>query len=159
MIREIPAHDFAGIFPIRADQSLTVLSDSIRVCGQLEDIVLFEGKVLEGRRRQLAAIRANVKPRYREFGSRVGDGGSDRAAALEYSFQVNICRRDLSEPERSLAAVGYANLRKGFNPNPPIGGLGEKPVSQKAAAAKFKWKRKFRRGVVVPAIYLLCTAC
>lgn len=132
-------HPFAELFPLHAGPSLIRLSDSIRNHGQFEDIVLFEGKVLDGRRRLAACIRAGVKPRYRQFGSRQSDGTD----ALEFAFEMNYQRRDMSEAERALAAVAYANLKKGYNnsTNPPNGGLGENsPVSQKQAAEKFDVK-------------------
>lgn len=137
MTKEIPVyppHPFAAIFPICGDTSLIELSDSIAEHGQKEEIVLYEKQILDGRRRQAAAIRAGKEPKYRQWGSRPLDGNDP----LEFAFIVNYARRNMSESERTLAAREYANLKRGRNPtNPTKVGLGETPVSQKEAAAKF----------------------
>lgn len=136
MTRPYPPHKFADLFPIRADASLTDLSDSMIAHGQLEDIVLFENQVLDGRRRQSAAIRAGMVPRYREWGSRRGDGDS----ALEFAFNSNYHRRSLSEAERVLCAVGYATLKRGDNQHRVSGNSSDRtnvPCSQREAAKKF----------------------
>lgn len=131
-------HPYAAIFPFRDGVSLIELSDSIKEHGQYEEIVLLDRQVLEGRRRQAAAIRAGITPRYRDFGSRTGDGDDP----LEFAFQVNFQRRDMSEAERVVAAVAYANLKKGDNQHAAKGnevGANEptSPASQAEAARKF----------------------
>lgn len=134
-MKEYAAHPFAEIFPVHED-SLTALSDNIKASGQREEIVLFENKILDGRRRYAACIRAGVEPRFRKFGSRSTDGTDP----LEFAFQVNYYRRDLSEAERTLAAVGYANLKRGRNENyslNPAKAEYRPRVSQRQAAAKF----------------------
>ena len=137
-MKEYPAHQFAEIFPLRGGASLIELSDSIAEHGQKEEIVLFEKQVLDGRRRQAAAIRAGKAPLYREFGSRDTDGDDP----LEFSFATNYFRRDdMSEAEKVLAAVGYAKLKRGDNQHTkgehPANAGTSRPASQKDAAAKF----------------------
>lgn len=133
-IKTYPHHPFAEIFPFRDGDSLIELSDSIKENGQFDEIVLHERKVIEGRRRQAACIRAGVQPRFREFGSRPGDG----ADPLEYAFHVNYHRRDdMTEAEKVLAAVGYANLKRGDNQHTKEEVGTRVPSSQKEAAQKF----------------------
>lgn len=140
-------HEYANIFPFHDDDSLTELADNIKERekkfgqgrGQIEDIVLFERMVLEGRRRQTAMLSLGLEPRYRKFGSRPGDGTDP----LEFAFNANYQRRNLSEAERVLAARAYATLKKGDNRYTIAGKsedptkVGSTPVSQKEAAAKF----------------------
>ncbi len=134
MIHAYPHHPFAEIFPFRDGPTLTDLADSIAEYGQFEDIVLHEGQVLEGRRRQAGCIARGIAPRYRKFGSRPGDGDD----ALEFAFRVNFDRRSMTEPERVLAARQYANLKKGRrSSNATNVAFEEKPISQKEAAEKF----------------------
>jgi ParB-like chromosome segregation protein Spo0J len=97
----------------------------------LEEIVLYQGQVLDGRRRQAACIRAGVKPLYRDFGSRASDG----FGPLDWAFTVNFQRRDLSKGERALCAARYANMKRGYNQNSSVNG--KPPVSQREAAEKF----------------------
>lgn len=141
-IKEYAPHPYAGIFPFRADQSLVELSDSMAK-GQKEEIVLLDRMVLDGRRRQAAAIRAGVKPRYRQFGSRPGDGDDP----LEFVFAVNFHRRDLSEAERAIAAVNFSTMKRGDNQHTGKGEDGPNgPTSQKEAAKKFNVNpRKVKR--------------
>lgn len=138
-MKELPPHPYAELFPLRPGNSLIELSDSIAEHGQKEEIVLFERKVLDGRRRQAAAIRAGKKPAYREFGSRPQDGNDP----LEFAFAVNYHRRDdMTQAEKVLAAVGYAKFKRGDNQH-SVGdssdttNVGTSPKSQKQAAEKF----------------------
>ena len=132
-----PPHRFANMFPLRDGQSLKDLSDSIKERGQIEEVVLYENMVLDGRRRQAAALKAGIKPLYREFGSRAGDGFDP----LEFAFTVNFHRRDdLTVAEKAMAAAKYATMKRGFNQhtkNKADSTNGEAPKSQKEAAAKF----------------------
>lgn len=149
MTKPYPHHPYAEVFPLRDGQPLVELSDHMKKHGQKERIVLFEKKVLSGRRRQLAAIRAGLEPLYREFGSRPEDGTDP----LEFAFSDYYRRDDLSLAEKAIAAANYANLKKGDNqhakdaPSPnkenPVGpegpttGEGAAPVGQKEASKKF----------------------
>jgi len=139
MQREFPPHPYSALFPFRSGSSLIELSDSIAEKGQKEPIVLYEKQILDGRRRQAAAIRAGKAPIYRDFGSRKEDGDS----ALEFSFAVNFHRRDdMSESEKVLAAVGYAKFKRGDNQHTgkssdAANAGASKPASQKEAAKKF----------------------
>lgn len=137
-MKEYPPHPYAAIFPLRGGASLIELSDSIAAIGQIEEIVLLDRQVIDGRRRQAAAIRAGRQPRYRDFGSRPSDGSDP----LEFSFAVNYHRRDdLSEAEKVLAAVGYARFKRGENQF-TVGNSSDTtevgpPPSQQEAAKKF----------------------
>jgi len=58
----IEAHPIAEIFPMMSDAELDGLCEDIKKNGLLEPIVLFEGKVLDGRNRQLACERVGIIP-------------------------------------------------------------------------------------------------
>ena len=129
---EHPHHPFADLFPMRPGKPLADLAESIAEHGQKEDIVLFEGAILDGRRRQAAAIKAGVELRCREFGSRPGDGDS----ALEFAFAVNYHRRDdLTVAEKTLAAAKYATAKRGYQHS--NGQSAGPPITQRQAAEKF----------------------
>ena len=138
-LTEIPGHEFAEIFTLRDDESLVKLADSIAdpKIGQKVAIVLFQGKVLDGRRRQRACIMRGVAPLYREFGSNPLDGSGENDA-LEFAF-AQYHNREASVPERALAAAKYATLKFGENRGGFRGKKGsstERP-SQAEAAKKF----------------------
>lgn len=149
-IREREAHKFAEIFPFRAGDSLTALADSIAKTGQLEPIVLFEGKILEGRRRQAACIMRGIEPKFRQFGDRDTDGTD----ALEFSYAVNYHRRDdMTQAEKAIAAQKYATFKFGdnqFSGRHKGGSENSRPAQTQAEAAekfhtsvdKIKWAKK-----------------
>jgi ParB-like chromosome segregation protein Spo0J len=64
--------------------------------GLREPIVMFGGKILDGRNRYRACLRAGVRPRFEEF---KGDDNDARA----FVFSKNICRRHLKAKEKKAA--------------------------------------------------------
>jgi ParB-like chromosome segregation protein Spo0J len=128
-------HAFANIFPLREGPPLWELSDHIRANGLQEAIMLFEGKVLDGRRRQLACLRAKVAPRYAEY-----KGTPEEA--LRFTIGKNLHRRHLGESERAMVAAKISTLQQGFkrgeNSDTPIGGSRDTPsgtpITQNQAA-------------------------
>src|SRR5262249_26511942 len=78
------------------DRELLDLVEDIRANGQQEDIVLYEGKILDGRNRDLACRMAGIEPRYREF------EGKDPVA---FVISANVHRRHLTPEERQAALI------------------------------------------------------
>jgi len=107
--RFTPAHPHADIFALHDGQPLDELATRIKANGLREPIVLLDGKVLDGRRRERACLKAGLEPRYREFGSEPSDGDDP----LEFVIDLNLARRHLGDGERQLAAARYAQARAG----------------------------------------------
>jgi hypothetical protein len=105
----IPPHDFAELFPLHDGKPLWELRDDITAHGLLEDIVLYQGKVLDGRRRQAACLAKDVPPRYAEF------QGTDNEA-LDFIFTKQLTRRKLTDAERVMMAAKIAKLSAGRPP-------------------------------------------
>lgn len=99
-------HPYAEIFPLVEGQPLWDMGKNIKEFGQLDKIMLYEDKVLDGRRREMACVREGVKPKYETF------KGTD-AEALEYVMSKNMHRRHLGEGDRVLAAARYAKAKGG----------------------------------------------
>lgn len=99
-------HPFAEIFPIDEGPNLWALAEDIKANGQQEPAMLFEGKLLDGRRRELACIRAEVELRVDQF-----CGNEDEA--LAYVISKNLHRRHLNENQRALVAAKIASLGEG----------------------------------------------
>ncbi len=67
--RDIPFHPYAELFPLMHGRDFQELVDSIRETGHLvEDIVLHQGRVLDGRNRFRACRSAGVAPTFTVFG-------------------------------------------------------------------------------------------
>jgi hypothetical protein len=101
-----PIHPFAELFPLHDGPPLWELRDDIAANGLVEDIVLYQGQVLDGRRRQVCCLAKGIEPRYATF-------QGDEAAALRFVAPKNLARRHLGETERALAAARIAQLRAG----------------------------------------------
>lgn len=101
-----PSHPLADIFPMIAEADLKVLAADIAANGQVEPILLLEGKVLDGRNRQAACGLAGVEPIYAEF------AGSD---PLSFVLSKNLHRRHLSESQRAIAAAMIVDWERGVN--------------------------------------------
>jgi hypothetical protein len=84
------------------------LRDDIKKNGQIEDITLFQGRVLDGRRRQVCCHALGIEPHYTQF------KGTD-AEALAFVVSKNLKRRHLGEAERAMIAAKIANLAVGTN--------------------------------------------
>jgi hypothetical protein len=97
-------HQFADIFPLHEGPPLWEMSADIKARGQEEPIVLFEGKVLDGRRRQIACYKAGVTPKVVKY------KGDD---PLGFVVSKNLHRRHLGEGERAMVASKIANLKNG----------------------------------------------
>lgn len=89
---EIAVHEAADLFPLMDDKRLTELKDSIRAHGLLHEIILYEGKILDGRNRYIACISVGCEPRFRNY---EGD-------PFAYVWDANGERRDLGGAQRYL---------------------------------------------------------
>lgn len=127
-----PAHPYAEIFPLNEGQPLWDLSDRIEANGQREPIVLLDGMILDGRRRELACIRKGIDPTYRQFGSRKTDGKDP----LEFVIDMNLHRRHLGDGDRALAAAKYATAKGGGDRTTGSNGTGG--PTKVEAAEKFE---------------------
>lgn len=87
-------------------EELGRLADSILDNGQQFPIILFEGKILDGRNRFKVCELLGVKPEFKGF---VGD----REAAIKFVTAANIDVKQLTPSQRSVAAAKLANLGEG----------------------------------------------
>src|SRR6476620_3635608 len=60
-------HPIANLFPKMETTQLAAMTIGIKAAGLVDDIVVFEGKILDGRARYLACLASGNTPRFREF--------------------------------------------------------------------------------------------
>jgi len=60
-------HEIAGIFPLMEKEELEALTKDIAENGLQEPIILYEGKILDGRNRYLACLQAGVEPWFKQY--------------------------------------------------------------------------------------------
>lgn len=97
-------HELACLFPMLGNEALAELTEDIRVNGVREPIVLYEGKILDGRNRYHAAREIGATYPVAEY------VGSD---PLGYVVSLNLKRRHLNESQRAAVAAKLANLPPG----------------------------------------------
>ena len=135
----LPIHPAADLFPMLPASELQALADDIRVNGQREPVILWDGQVLDGRNRLAACDLAGVEPLTRTL-----DVCPD---PLAYVLSTNLHRRHLSESQRAMVAAKVrpmlaeqAKVRmlagvKAGNPTPNLGEGQTKGESADQAAA------------------------
>lgn len=100
----LDAHPFADLFPMMDGPDFDLLVDDIRENGLRAPIVLYEGRVLDGRNRQKACAVLGIAPDHETY------AGDD---PLGYVVSVNIRRRHLTASQRAMIADRMATLRHG----------------------------------------------
>lgn len=88
-------HPLTAVVPALADDDFLTLRRSVRAAGLLDEIVLHEGMVLDGRHRLKACLAEGVEPRFREF-----TGPDPRAFIL-----TSLAARNLAPSARALVAA------------------------------------------------------
>ena len=96
LTKKLEYHELAKIFPYPNKTQRNILKDNIRLSGLLDPIVLFEGKILDGRNRHEICLELGIEPRFTE--DLLG------LNALEFITSKNLARRNLTPSQ--LAAVG-----------------------------------------------------
>ena len=99
-------HPLANLFPLIDGAEFDELVADIKLHGLHEPVVLFGGKVLDGRNRLRACEAANVAPTYTVY---TGDD------PVSYVVSLNLRRRHLNESQRAMVAAKLASLKLGDN--------------------------------------------
>lgn len=100
-------HEFAAVFPLMDEGDLQALAEDIRQRGQQEQIIRFEGKILDGRNRYTACQLAGVQPSIWDF-------KGSREEALQYVWSQNFHRRHLTSSQRAACVVIYERANAGL---------------------------------------------
>jgi hypothetical protein len=90
-------HPACLAFPLLPEPELKALAEDIKLRGLLNPIVMFQGKVLDGRNRLAACEIAEVEPRFVEW-----EGDS---SPTEWVIATNLFRRQLTASQRAVVAL------------------------------------------------------
>ena len=125
------SHEYANLFPMMTDEELQQLCESMKAgYDETSPIVLYGGKILDGRNRQRAADAVGITPLYRDF------IGSDKEA-LDFVIRHNLTRRHLNETQRAVIGSRLANMERGgdgSNQHSKSANLHNSKVTQSEAA-------------------------
>ncbi|MEN6484318.1 MAG: ParB/RepB/Spo0J family partition protein [Syntrophobacteraceae bacterium] len=105
-MEEFEFHELANVFPLMQGEEFQALVNDIHENGPRNPIVLYEGKVLDGRNRLRACREAGVEPIIREWEEKDGD-------VVRFVISMNVQRRHLNESQRAMIATSLATFRKG----------------------------------------------
>ncbi|MEH6413858.1 ParB/RepB/Spo0J family partition protein [Pseudomonas sp. CGJS7] len=97
-------HPLCLSLPDMSAEAFDALVEDVQRSGQLRDIVLYEGMILDGRHRYRACIACGIEPRTVEF------TGDDPVA---FVVSENVARRHLTESQRAMVAAQLASWGKG----------------------------------------------
>ncbi len=109
---KLKVHEMAAIFQEMDESEYTQLRDSIKEIGQIEPIVLLDGKILDGRNRYRACLELNIEPKLKNVSSKVDP--------ISYVLARNLYRRHLDESQRAMIGGRVATLRHGGARKPNI---------------------------------------
>lgn len=96
-------HSIAESISLMPEDQLASLADDILVNRQLHPIVLYEGKILDGRNRYLACLRAGVEPVFVVY---------DGLEPEQHANALNYERRDLNDGTRGLGRTRLVELKR-----------------------------------------------
>jgi ParB-like chromosome segregation protein Spo0J len=89
-------HPISNMFPVLPENELNELADDIKANGLKQPIVIYQGKILDGRNRYEACKTADVQPAFTEY------TGSN---ATSYVLSLNLQRRHLTPSQKAAVAV------------------------------------------------------
>jgi hypothetical protein len=93
------SHELANLFPIESEKSLREMAESMKARGQRHKTVMYKGKIVDGRNREIARQLAGLPPAHMDF-AEVGG----KASLEEFIIDENINRRHLDVGQRALIA-------------------------------------------------------
>ncbi|AJE23807.1 plasmid replication/partition related protein [Azotobacter chroococcum] len=102
-LQALEFHPFSNLFPLLQGEDFTNLAKDIELHGQREPIILFEGRILDGRNRYRACLELGREPDTRPF---------EGADALEFVLSLNLRRRQLTIAQRAVIAAELSALRE-----------------------------------------------
>lgn len=103
--RHLSVHPLAQLIPLITQGDLNRLTDDIRENGVHEPLVMFEGKVLDGRNRLAVASVTGAPVTLKDF-------GGDEEAARRFVWSANAARRHLTVPQLALAATRFGFIKE-----------------------------------------------
>jgi DNA N-6-adenine-methyltransferase (Dam) len=90
-------HEAAKLFPLLSEEGLSELAEDIKANGLLNSVVLFEGKVLDGRNRTIACKAANTTPTFIEW--------KESGSPTSWVISQNLHRRHLTASQKAVIAL------------------------------------------------------
>jgi hypothetical protein len=112
--KQFRRHPLSEIFPDMSEVEFEMILTDMREHGydQKQQVIMFEGKVIDGWNRFRAAIMTDRTPTFDEY------KGTD---PLGFVIRRNLRRRHLSESQRAMVAANLATGKRGGTHSPNLG--------------------------------------
>ncbi len=91
-------HEYAKIFPPMSEEEFNELVEDIRQNGQLEPIIVYEDKILDGKNRYNACMKLGIKPKMVDY-------NGENLTPLNFVISKNIKRRHLTASQKAILAL------------------------------------------------------
>lgn len=107
-------HEYANIFPLMGEEEMARLVEDVREKGLLEQIVVFEGKVLDGRNRWVACERLGIEDEAEREAVEYDEifVGATRDDAFKFVISKNLVRRHLTAGQIGIIAAKAEGMRE-----------------------------------------------
>ena len=125
-------HPISEIFPAMEGAEFDALVEDIKAHGLQQKLVMYQGKILDGRNRWRACEALGIKPKWVDY------EGDD---PLGHVLSLNLHRRHLDASQRAMVAARMATLKLGANQHTKEGAQICAP-SQDEAAEKMTVSRR-----------------
>jgi hypothetical protein len=112
--RELTNHPLADIFPLMEGPEFDALVEDIKLNWLREPITLHEDKILDGRNRYRAIVKANLRYKLKEENFRQFDPKT-QGDPMAFVISANLHRRHLTESQRGYIAATVVTTKVGFN--------------------------------------------
>jgi hypothetical protein len=109
--RDLAHHSLAEIFPLMEGDEFDALVKDIEDNGLREPIWLYEDKILDGRNRYRAVVKAKLQYKLKDENFRTYTGSDP----LGFVVSANLHRRHLTESQRALIAARIVTTKLGDN--------------------------------------------
>ncbi|MEK6280287.1 MAG: hypothetical protein AABN95_08010 [Acidobacteriota bacterium] len=106
MKQDYEDHPLSSVLPMMGQMEIREMAADMQANGLRSEIVLLDGKILDGRNRYRACKIGGITPRFRDFN---GEGDP-----LSFIVSANVKRRHLTTSQRALVAAKIANLPSGI---------------------------------------------
>lgn len=124
-------HPAAAAFPMMSEVELEAMAEDIKSNGLRSPIVVWRGRVVDGRNRLAALAKTVTPPRFVEL-----EGYDDEGDVIRWIISTNIHRRHLSTEQRAMIASDLAKLGLGANQHGREGAGIQAPSLSQAQAAE-----------------------
>ncbi len=128
-ISEYPIHPAAELFPMMSETEFAAMKEDIRLHGQNDDVLIWDGTLLDGRNRLRACVELGIEPGWAEIPKTIDP--------VAWVLSHNLHRRHLTTAQRAMVAEKLATLRHGDVASQKSDGSIE-PSSRSEAAEQLK---------------------